>query len=79
MPLELLTTSTPRLARQTFKSTRHELEHLYPRLPRGGVLMLDDYGHWQGVREAVDECFAAHNVAMFLGRRDYTGRAGVKL
>lgn len=36
-------------------STRHELEHLYPRLESRGVLILDDYGSWAGARQAVDE------------------------
>jgi hypothetical protein len=32
-------------------STRHELEHLWPRLAVGGVLVIDDYGHWSGARQ----------------------------
>jgi len=68
-----------RLDTDWYESTRHELEHLFPRLSRGGVLLLDDYGHWQGARKAVDEYFAAHQIPMFLGRSDYTGRAGVKI
>ena len=40
-------------------STRHELEHLMPLLRPGGVLILDDYGHWQGARQAVDEYLEA--------------------
>jgi hypothetical protein len=39
-------------------STRHELEHLYDRVPSGGVIVFDDYGFWQGAREAVDEFLA---------------------
>ena len=68
-----------RLDTDWYVSTRHELEHLFPRLERGGTLLIDDYGHWDGVRQAVDEYFAEHNVAMFLQRTDYTGRAGVKV
>jgi hypothetical protein len=33
------------------------LEHLYPRLQRGGVLILDDYGVFPGETAAVDEYF----------------------
>ena len=44
-----------RLDTDWYESTRHELEHLYPRLSPGGVLLLDDYGYWEGAREAVDE------------------------
>jgi hypothetical protein len=31
------------------------LFHLYPRLSVGGVLIIDDYGHWEGARKAIDE------------------------
>ena len=37
-----------RLDTDWYESTRHELEHLYPRLAPGGVLIIDDYGAWQG-------------------------------
>ena len=46
-----------RLDTDWYESTRHELEHLYPRLVDGGVLIVDDYGYWQGARQAVDEYF----------------------
>ena len=46
-----------RLDTDWYESTRHELTHLYPRLVRGGVLIIDDYGHWQGARQATDEIF----------------------
>jgi hypothetical protein len=59
-------------------STRHELEHLWPRLSPGGLLVIDDYGHWAGARRAVDEYFAARDDAPLLVRVDYTGRVGVK-
>jgi len=38
-------------------STKIELEVLYPLLQPGGVLIVDDYGHWVGARKAVDEYF----------------------
>ena len=44
-----------RLDTDWYESTRHELEHLWPRLRPGGVLILDDYGWWDGARRAVDE------------------------
>ena len=58
-------------------STYHELVHLYPRLSSGGVLIIDDYGHWKGAREAVDQYFK-ENAAILLHPLDYTGRIGVK-
>jgi hypothetical protein len=41
-----------RLDTDWYESTRHELVHLYPRLHMGGVLILDDYGWWEGQRKA---------------------------
>jgi hypothetical protein len=54
------------------------MEHLYPRLNSKGVLILDDYGHWQGARQAVDEYFAINPSAIYLSRIDSTGRLGIK-
>jgi O-methyltransferase len=68
-----------RLDTDWYESTRHELEHLFPRLAQGGVILIDDYGHWQGARRAVDEYVREHNVRLLLHRIDYTGRIGVKI
>jgi len=59
-------------------STWHELVHLYPRVSDGGVLLIDDYGHWDGCRAAVDRYFQEVAAPIFLSRVDYTGRAGIK-
>lgn len=67
-----------RLDTDWYESTRHELVHLYPRLAAGGVLLIDDYGHWEGCRRAVDEYFASEAPPLLLSRLDYTGRVGVK-
>jgi hypothetical protein len=67
-----------RLDTDWYESTRHELEQLYPRLSAGGVLILDDYGHYEGARRAVDEYFEAEGGRPLLSRIDYTGRVGVK-
>jgi len=55
-----------------YESTLHELTHLWPRLSPGGVLIIDDYGHMPGARQAVDQFFASAPV--LLHRIDYTGR-----
>ncbi len=68
-----------RLDTDWYESTRHELEHLFPRLVRGGVLIVDDYGHWQGARKATDEYLEANKIPMYLGRIDFSARFGVKL
>ena len=67
-----------RLDTDWYESTRHELEHLYPRLVDGGVLIVDDYGYWQGARQAVDEYFGETGEAILLNRIDDTGRIAVK-
>jgi O-methyltransferase len=67
-----------RLDTDWYASTRHELVHLYPRLSRGGVLVIDDYGHWKGARQAVDEYLAENNLHLLLNRVDATGRIAVK-
>jgi len=67
-----------RLDTDWYESTRHELEHLYPRLQPGGVLIIDDYGHWDGARRAVDEYLEEQEERLLLNRIDYTGRIAVK-
>lgn len=47
-----------RLDTDWYESTKHELEHLYHRIVPGGVLVLDDYGDWEGARRATDEFLA---------------------
>jgi hypothetical protein len=67
-----------RLDTDWYASTKHELVHLYPRLARGGVLILDDYGYWQGARLATDEYLSEHNEPLLLNRIDNTGRIAIK-
>ena len=67
-----------RLDTDWYESTRHTLEHLYPRLVAGGVLIVDDYGHYEGARRAVDEYLATTGHPVLLNRIDYTGRIAIK-
>jgi hypothetical protein len=67
-----------RLDTDWYESTRHEMVHLYPRLKPGGVLIIDDYGHWQGSRKAIDDYIAEYKPGLLLNRVDYTGRIAVK-
>lgn len=67
-----------RLDTDWYESTRHELEHLYPLLARGGALILDDYGYWAGARRAVDEYAARNGLGLFLARTDAAGRIAIK-
>ena len=68
-PLALL-----RLDTDWYESTRHELRHLFPLLHEDGILLIDDYGHWQGARRAVDEFFSRAVHPVYFQRIDYTGR-----
>jgi hypothetical protein len=68
-----------RLDTDWYQSTRHELIHLFPRLSRAGVLIVDDYGHWQGSRKACDEYFEQNRVSILLNRIDAGGRVAVRL
>jgi hypothetical protein len=65
-----------RLDTDWYESTKHELEHLWPRLSPGGVLIIDDYGFCAGAREAVDDFFAGNPVLLY--RIDYTARMAIK-
>jgi len=68
--------SVLRLDTDWYESTKRELEVLWPRLSPGGVLMIDDYGHWAGAKKAVDEYFAGQRP--FFQYIDHTGRMAVK-
>jgi O-methyltransferase len=68
-----------RLDTDWYESTYHELIHLYPLLCPGGVLIIDDYGYWQGCRKAVDDYFAKQTFVPLLTKLDFSGRLAVKL
>ncbi len=67
-----------RLDTDWYASTKKELEVLYPLLVRGGILIIDDYGHFKGARQAVDEYFHDPLTRPFFQRSDYTGRCALK-
>lgn len=67
-----------RLDTDWYESTKKELNVLFPRLVKGGVCIIDDYGHWQGARKAVDEYLHKHNISPLIHVTDYTGRIFIK-
>ena len=67
-----------RLDTDFYESTLHTLKHLYPALSPGGIMIVDDYGHWQGARAAVDEYFGTDGGDLFLNRISHSGRLVVK-
>lgn len=79
---ETIPTQTPsaisllRLDTDWYASTMHELKHLYPLLSQKSILIIDDYGSWQGAKKATDEYFADKGV--YLQRIDRGGRLVIK-
>lgn len=67
-----------RLDTDFYESTYHELVHLYPRLSKNGILIVDDYNFWQGAKQAVDQYFEEAGIPAFLHRIDNAARLVVK-
>ena len=67
-----------RLDTDFYESTKIELEKLYPLLSKNGILIIDDYGHWQGAKKAVDEYFKKINYKPLLNIVDYSCRLIIK-
>jgi hypothetical protein len=67
-----------RLDTDFYRSTKHELVHLYPRLAPAGVLLLDDYGAYRGAQVATDEYFNEIGARPLLSRIDEHVRMLVK-
>ena len=68
-----------RIDTDLYDSTYHALKYLFPRLQKGGVLILDDYGYWKGAREAADQYFKEADIQILLQRIDAAGRIGIKM
>ena len=75
----MVTISLLRLDTDWYESTKHELIHLFPRLSKNGVIIIDDYGHWKGCQKAVDEYFSENKINILLNRVNYSVRMGLKL
>lgn len=73
-PISLL-----RLDGDWYDSTKICLEHLYSKVVRGGVVVIDDYGHWEGCRKAVDEFLLRLGEPVLMNHIDYSGRCWVKI
>jgi O-methyltransferase len=64
-----------RLDTDWYESTKKELELLYPKLTKKGVLIIDDYGHWNGAKKAVLDYFGED---FLFDSIDYTGISLIK-
>ncbi|HTW52995.1 MAG TPA: TylF/MycF/NovP-related O-methyltransferase [Stellaceae bacterium] len=67
-----------RLDTDWYESTLVALQNFYPRLSPGGVLIIDDFGHYEGQRQAVDEYFSSIGKHLLLHRVDYSCRIATK-
>ena len=61
-----------RLDTDFYDSTKFELEHFYPLVSSGGIIIIDDYGFWKGARKATDE-FLIDKSNIVLNKIDDTG------
>ena len=75
---EINALSLLRLDTDFYSSTKAELEGLYSRLVRGGVLIVDDYGVFEGAQRATDEFFSTLQSPPMLSRIDQAVWAGIK-
>jgi O-methyltransferase len=67
-----------RLDTDWYKSTLHELTHLYDLLSPGGVMIIDDYGWCRGARQATDEFFAGRDFSPLMQRLNQGARLVIK-
>ena len=63
-----------RLDGDWYDSTKICLEHLYPLLSPGGIIIMDDYWTWEGCRKATDEYRDKFNINSLIQPID--GNAG---
>jgi O-methyltransferase len=67
-----------RLDTDWYKSTLHELQHLYDLIAPHGVLIVDDYGWCRGARKATDEFFRERPFKPMMHRVDQGPRVMIK-
>jgi hypothetical protein len=51
-----------RLDTDWYESSKYELEQMYDNVVVGGIIIFDDYYHWNGQRKATDDFFKSINV-----------------
>ena len=62
-----------RLDGDLYESTRDGLSNLYPRLQRGGFVIIDDYGYLNSCKQAVHDYRDKHNIKEPIMQIDWTG------
>lgn len=56
-----------------YESTKTILKNLYDQVVSDGFIQVDDYGHWDGCREALHEFETERNLKFNLNQIDYSG------
>lgn len=54
-----------RLDTDWYESSKFELEQMYDNVVVGGVIIFDDYYHWDGQRRATDEYFQSRDMKYY--------------
>ena len=67
-----------RLDGDWYDSIKICLDHLYPKVTKGGLVVIDDYGYYEGCTKAVDEYLREHQIKTFLSYSNYGCRYFVK-
>jgi len=75
--LEVDSIALLRLDTDTYETTKFELESLYDRVVRGGVVIVDDYGYTVGCKKAVDD-FLATRAPVLMQRINKNVRCWIK-
>jgi O-methyltransferase len=57
-----------------YDSVKLCLDEFYDCIQPGGIVSIDDYGHWQGCRQAVEEFFQTRRLTYELQTVDYSAR-----
>ncbi len=55
-----------------YEGVLSSLRTLYPRVPPGGIIVLDDFGHWEGARRAFYDFCKSEGIAPLIERVGYT-------
>jgi O-methyltransferase len=61
-----------RLDSDWYESTMICLEHFYDQVVSGGCIIIDDYGHFEGCKKAVDEFLAVRSIQVEMRHTDYS-------
>jgi len=68
-----------RLDTDWYETSKYELERMYDKVVPGGVIIFDDYYHWDGQRRATDEFFSSINMKYnFVDINNYKTAAIIK-